>query len=64
MYLALISPVAMAMNFEYKLNCAEEFYKLKDFKQIHFELILVLHFFPIVFGSAAMTSYLTSWNKT
>ena len=55
--------VAMETDFENKLNCTDEFNKPVKFHQIHFKLILVLHFlFPIGFGSAAMTSYLTSVN--
>ena len=57
--IVLIS-VAMATNFEHKLNGAEEFYKLAKFQAI------TLQAYPSIalFGSVAMTSYFTSWNKT
>ena len=43
----VLASVAMATDFEHKLDLPNEFYKpVKYFKQIHFELILVLHFFP------------------
>ena len=36
--------VAMAMEFEHKLDCADEFYKPAKFQAIHFEFSLVFHF--------------------
>ena len=58
--------VAMVTNIERMMNCADEFYKPVKFQKVRFELILKLHFlFPVGFGSAAMTSYLTSllWER-
>ena len=62
--IVLIS-VAMATNFEHKLNGAEEFYKLAKFQANTLQAYpsITLSFSP-VFGSVAMTSYFTSWNET
>ena len=61
----VLIPVAMATNFEHKLNGAEEFYKLAKFQANTLQAYpsIALSFFP-VFGSVAMTSYFTSWKET
>ena len=53
--------VAMATDFEHKLNNADEFYKPVKFQANPLRAYpgITLFIFSIVFGSAAMTSYLT-----
>ena len=55
--------VAMATDFEHKVNYADEFYKPVKFQAnplLSWSWYFTF-FYPINFGSAAMTSYLTSF---
>ena len=53
--------ITMGTDFEHKLNCADEFYKPVKFQADPLSWYYTF-FFPIVFGSAALTSYLTFLN--
>ena len=54
--------VAMATDFEHKLNCADEFYKPVKFQANPLRAYPgITLYFSSVFGSAAVTSYLTSF---